>query len=65
MSDYRVRAYVGGIGEVAAHSTETHISGQNDIAMLMNKYPKKLVAIVEKKDQRASTGWRQIYRREN
>jgi hypothetical protein len=63
MDAYRVRAYVAGVGQVCHCSTANHISGQNDVAMLMNKFPRGLVAIVEKRDMRAPTGWRQIYRR--
>lgn len=60
---YRVRAYVGGIGQVCHCSTANYISGQNDVAKLMNQFPRKLVAIVEKEDRRSRTGWREIYRR--
>lgn len=58
MSNYRVRAYVDGTGEICCATAEHWGDAKRMVRLLERDNPQSgLVTIIEKRSARAATGW--------
>jgi hypothetical protein len=60
--NYRVRAYVVGQGEVCCASAASYNRAQDDVRKLQRSFPHGLLAVIEKRDAKAFTGWAEVER---
>jgi hypothetical protein len=63
-AEYRVLAYRMGQGQICHCSTRSLASGQQDLRKLM-KEPGRITAMLDVRDPKSSTGWREVRKQSN